>query len=286
MSFFQQQTEEGESFLAHMGEKTARASLFIEYYTDPLCSWSWAFEAQWRRLRYEYGDQLQWCSRMGGLLADWRSFTDPLNDIHRSAQMEPQWLQVCECSGMPLDARLWHIDPPDSSYPACLAVKAAERQGQHCAEMYLRRLREAAFLECRNIAREEVLFDLAREVATQRACCALDLAAYAGIGRFPTLIVHHCSGRSIMLVGYRPYSALVAALEHVAPDVTCRPRLPLSDLALSYMRYWGQASAREVAEMLGQETEQAEKLLGTLVAKHKLAHSERMENRYRIFSVL
>jgi hypothetical protein len=26
---------------------------FIEYFTDPLCSWSWAFEAQWRRLRYE-----------------------------------------------------------------------------------------------------------------------------------------------------------------------------------------------------------------------------------------
>ena len=26
-------------------------SLSIEYYTDPLCCWSWAFEPQWRRLR-------------------------------------------------------------------------------------------------------------------------------------------------------------------------------------------------------------------------------------------
>src|SRR5579884_3121035 len=93
----------------------------VEYFTDPLCSWSWAFEAQWRRLRYESGERLDWRYRMGGLIADWRSYEDPLNDIRNPAQMAPQWYQIQELSGMPLDDRLWQIDPPASSYPACVA---------------------------------------------------------------------------------------------------------------------------------------------------------------------
>src|SRR5947209_18180460 len=72
------------------GDETA---VFVEYYTDPLCSWSWAFEAQWRRLRYECAGRLSWCYRMGGLIADWQSYEDPLNDISSPAQMGPQWFQ-------------------------------------------------------------------------------------------------------------------------------------------------------------------------------------------------
>lgn len=56
--------------------------ILIDYYTDPLCSWSWAFEAQWRRLRYVYGGQMRWRYRMGGLLPNWQSYDDPFNDIH------------------------------------------------------------------------------------------------------------------------------------------------------------------------------------------------------------
>ena len=53
----------------------------VIYYTDPLCSWSWAFEPVWRRLRYELGDQLAWRYRMGGMIPDWRHYADPLNDV-------------------------------------------------------------------------------------------------------------------------------------------------------------------------------------------------------------
>lgn len=47
-------------------------------------------------------------------------------------------------SGMPADARLWLECPPSSSYPSCLAVKAAAEQQLDVP--YLRRLREGAFL--------------------------------------------------------------------------------------------------------------------------------------------
>lgn len=274
------------------GADEKQAVIVIEYYTDPLCSWSWAFEAPWRRLRYEYAGQLAWHYRMGGLLPDWESYADPLNEIHSPAQMGPQWFQVGELSGMPLDPRLWQVDPPDSSYPACLAVKAAEVQGQQCAEHYLRRLRVAALLEGRNIARQEELFALADEIAASRGVQTFDSArfradyaapvcmealrqdlrdaAYVDIGRFPTLLLHHRGGRSLILVGYRPYSALQAALEHLEPRLERRADLPPAELALAYTTHWGSVTAREVAEVLDGKTARAEALLEDLVRGGRL----------------
>jgi len=59
----------------------------IEYFTDPLCCWSWAMEPGLRRLRSEFGDAIALRSRMGGMLLDWRRFSDPLNAVYRPAQM-------------------------------------------------------------------------------------------------------------------------------------------------------------------------------------------------------
>lgn len=139
----------------------------ITYYTDPLCSWSWAFEPVWRRLRYELGDRLAWRYRMGGMIPDWRRYADPLNDVAAPSHVGPQWLEVSRLSGMPIEPRIWHDDPPASSYPACLAVKAAELQGRNIGERYLRRAREAVMLEQRNVARRAVLFELAAELAAE-----------------------------------------------------------------------------------------------------------------------
>jgi predicted DsbA family dithiol-disulfide isomerase len=263
-------------------------AVFVEYYTDPLCSWSWAFEAQWRRLRYECGDRLGWRYHMGGLIADWGSYDDPFNAIHSPAQMGPQWFQVRHMSGMPLDERIWQEDPPASSYPACIAVKAAQRQGQAVAEGYLRRLREAVMIERRNIARRDILLAVAQETAREPVMgTRLDLdrfrddlgapetveafrqdlrdAAYYAIGRFPTLILQRLDGRGLVLVGYRPYEALCSALEHLVPDLRRRPQMPLEDLAVAYVRHWSRVTVRELMEVLGCDSGEVSLLLGSLV---------------------
>jgi predicted DsbA family dithiol-disulfide isomerase len=272
------------------GEATNEAGdqrlVFVEYFTDPLCSWSWAFEVQWRRLRYECAEHLGWRYRMGGLIADWRSYDDPLNDIRSPSQMGPQWFQVQEMSGMPLNDRLWQVDPPASSYPACIAMKAAERQGQAPTESYLRRLREAAMIESRNIGRREVLLAVAQEAARdglldlKRFNNDLDAsetmeafrqdlrdAAYYNIGRFPTLILHRNDGRGIVLVGYRPYEALQAAIEYLVPGVIQRSELPPEDLAVAYVTYWRRVVARELVEIMGGDISQTSALLESLVAR-------------------
>ena len=207
----------------------------IEYFTDPLCSWSWALEPHWLRLRQELGSQLSWRYYMGGLLPDWERYDDPLNSVSRPAQMGPQWFHVRRETGMDLDERIWLEDLPASSYPACLAFKAAEIQGAEAAEAYLQRLRRAVMVERANIARPEVLLELAREVAGAVALdpgqLSRDLEAsqtleafrsdlkearYREIGRFPTLVLHGPGERAVLLVGYRPYEVLLQAVRHAA----------------------------------------------------------------------
>jgi predicted DsbA family dithiol-disulfide isomerase len=68
---------------------------------------------------------------------------------------------------MPVDVRLWLRDPPRSSHPACIAVKAAAEQGDPAP--YLRRLREAVQCRQRKLEGAEEL------IAEARAVPGLDL---------------------------------------------------------------------------------------------------------------
>lgn len=253
-----------------------QAVLQITYYTDPLCSWSWAFEPQWRRLRYEFGSQIQWRYCMGGMIADWQHYSDPLNDVSRPVQMGPQWYQVRTLSGMPFDERIWFEDPPTSSYPAGIAVKAAEQQGAAAGERYLRRLREAVMVARRNIARQEVLQAIAADLAAEGVLDAEqfrhDLTAPAAtdafredlkevrwreIGRFPTLILRNGrhdsnsdSSCAIILVGYRPYPVLLDAVMHISPTLK---RQETADDMVAYIAHWGSLTTREIAEIADED---------------------------------
>lgn len=208
------------------------------YFTDPLCSWSWALEPERKRLMQEFGDGIRWRTVMGGMISDWLTYSDPLNAVSRPAQMGPQWLHVKSITGVEIDERIWVDDPPASSYPACLAVKAAEFQGQDAGAHYLERVRSAVMRERRNVARTEVLLEVAEELASSRVVpfeveqFRNDLASeaaqeafredlketrYREVGRFPTLIFRASHGSGVLLAGYRPYDVLHAAVLRVAP---------------------------------------------------------------------
>jgi hypothetical protein len=106
-----------------------------------------------RRLLAEFGDQVAITYVMAGRA---RSFDAPVAELQA-------WLQAGASSGMPVDARLWLDAPPKSSYPACLAVKAAAEQGLDGP--YLRRLREALAVEGRRADNPDALVALASDIA-------------------------------------------------------------------------------------------------------------------------
>lgn len=105
------------------------------YYTDPFCPWSWALEPALRKLAVEFTGSFEVRYVMCGMA----------REIGDAGQLVGEMLEASEESGMPVDPRVWLNDPPRSSHPACLAVKAASEQGDPAP--YLRRLREG--LQCR-----------------------------------------------------------------------------------------------------------------------------------------
>jgi predicted DsbA family dithiol-disulfide isomerase len=239
----------------------------ITYYTDPLCCYSWAFEPQWRRLRYEFEGKISWQYIMGGLLPSWNGYNDELNSVSRPVQMGPVWMQAGHISGMPMPSRIWMENPPSSSYPASIAVKCAQLQSAFAGERYLRLVREAVMLHGQNIAQQKVLFEIADDLQKEHASFTserfkedmkndngieafrsdLQQVQYRNINRFPTLILRQADKPAIMMTGYRPYPVLLDAVKQVAPDLQ-KMQTPIS--AEDYINYWGSITQREVDEVM------------------------------------
>lgn len=247
----------------------AHAAVEVIYYTDPLCCWSWGFEPQWRLLRFAFAGRLAWRYRMGGMIRSWGDFQDAVNAIYRPAQMGPLWLQARHISGMPLDPGLWINDQPSSSWPACVMVKAAELQSPAAAELVLRRLREAVMTRQRNIARPEILRDIARECAeidgneidlprllhdmegrAARGNFMEDLknARFREIGRFPAFVIRRPQTAGKVIVGWRPFEALLETVMQVAPELG-RGRRPRTED--EYLSTWPEATKCELDQALG-----------------------------------
>ena len=99
----------------------------------------------------EFGEEVRITYVMGGV---WR-------EIQPSTVLA-ETLDAAALSGMPVDPRLWLDAAPKSSYPACLAVKAAAEQGLD--GLYLRRLREALMCERVKADNADAFVALARDV--------------------------------------------------------------------------------------------------------------------------
>lgn len=240
------------------------AVLRVDYYTDPLCCWSWALEPQVRRLRYSFGDKIYWNNVMSGMLPDWKTYHDPMNSVTRPGQMGPVWKETQHLSGMPINDRIWVDDPPGSSYPACLAYKTAALQGRLAGELYLRKTREAVMTRAMNISKKEILLQLADELAADSSCFAfssfrkdflggtalqlfrddLKKVKIESIYRYPTLVFRTVE-RGLIMTGYRPYRSLLDSVRHLAPQLD-----PIAGIELEeYRQYWGTLTDRELEEV-------------------------------------
>src|SRR5687767_12448172 len=117
----------------------------------------------------EFADDLEITYVMGGLA---REFADP-------ARLVMGWLEDAARSGMPVDPRIWSGDTPRSSYPACIAYRAAAEQGGEAAERYLRALREGFMCHRRKLDGPEALVEEARAAGLEARRFRIDLESNA-----------------------------------------------------------------------------------------------------------
>lgn len=240
--------------------------LYAEYFTDPLCPWCWAAEPKQRALRAAFGDALFWVHRMGGMEDRVPQTADP-------ARARERMEQVSLKSRMPIDLDVWAHRSPASSAPASVAVKAVGFQDPALEDAFLRRVREAFFLEGRAVDTSEALLALAREVpgidlprlvremhdrAAKKAFMvdweaardpqpgARDLEDTAEGGRryaFPTLVLRDREGNHRIVHMADPFEKWLAAVHALAPELQ-----PLRSPSIEgFLKSVGSAATEEVA---------------------------------------
>lgn len=245
------------------------AKLEILYFTDPFCSWCWASEPQLYRLRERYRGQLTVRNVMGGLVEDMSHFYDAVNQIGSTAQVAPHWREVCQRTGQPIDERVMEdiVDPHWSTWPACIAVKAAQLQGDAIGDKYLRRLRRAIMTERVNVSERDAQLRLAQDVeglnveqlqealdngaAMQAFVADRQLMREYGATGFPTLLFLNHNGpdgpTGMLVNGYRSSETYDQVVQRVAPELQPQPPRPIPEMLAEY----GPMTTRELAEVVG-----------------------------------
>ena len=101
----------------------------VIHFADPWCWWSWGLEPVIQRLRAVYGDQLNLVYKMGGItdsIPAWRKEYDVEKDEALVA-----WIsESSSITGMPADPRCYLKTNATTTWPACIAIKAAQLQGE------------------------------------------------------------------------------------------------------------------------------------------------------------
>jgi putative protein-disulfide isomerase len=148
----------------------------LRYYTDPACSASWAAEPALRRLQVEFGDEVRITYVMGGLSRQYEG---------DQSGLVQEWLDAAERSGMPVDPRAWNGPGAiTSTFPACMAFKAAAEQGPDAAGRYLRALREGIMCRRRKLDGAEPLVEEARGAGLDAERFRVDIGSHAIVEAF------------------------------------------------------------------------------------------------------
>lgn len=255
------------------------------YVTDPICSHCWAMEPGWRKLMSHYGEQIDMRHIYGGLLPGWDGFEDSGAGIRKPADVAPHWAEVAEYYGQPINPNVWLDDPLSSSYPPSVAAHTVRMIAPQLEDAFLRRIRQALFLEARNIARTDVLTACALEVGVDAQQFAALFGANVGqagferdlrdvrrlpVAGFPTVIFVDQDGDARVLRGTQSFEALERALLKLA-DIPKSERQPTVEEALAS---YGSGTTKEFAALLNLSLVETEAALEAAGARREpLANS-------------
>ncbi|MDO8586038.1 MAG: DsbA family protein [Armatimonadota bacterium] len=200
-----------------MAEKIA-----IEYFTDPFCAWSFAAEGAMERFRDEWMGRSTMICRMLPILDRVTGLPGREARVRTADEMAEKWHEIGAVTGVSIDPGVWSEDPPQSTWPACIAVKAAERQGMSACAQFLKALRVNVMQRKRNGSKRNVLADVAGEAGLDTSRFLSDLASQRDqlereviedkhaaeancITSTPALLMTNAVGDKVLIVGVRDY---------------------------------------------------------------------------------
>ncbi|MEN2488691.1 DsbA family protein [Flavobacterium sp. B11] len=268
----------GENSNTKTAIPTENKPIKIIYYTDPICSSCWGIEPQLRKLKLEYGEYFEIDYRMGGLLPDW-SYNS--GGISKPSDVAHHWDEASLYYEMPIDGNVWLEDPLDSSYPSCIAMKAAQMQNKEKAVYFMRILREKLYLDKKNIAKWENIAEAAKiagldvpklkadyDDAEELFQDDLNLGKTLGVRGFPTLFLVNADNNQLTVYGSKPYAAYENALLALFPDA--KKKKFENKNSLSIFEIYPTLAPKEYAVILDIPVNEAKTILEELFSKGKL----------------
>lgn len=209
-------------------------------FTDPVCTWCWGSEPILRKLETRYSNDVKIGFVMGGLVKDMNDFQDEFNGIGGendlstvNEQIASHWIKASERHKMPVETKGFSLFTKDhtSTYPSNIAYKAAQFQGEEIAHHFLRRIREAAATEAKQVNRLDVLKELASSVGLDEQQWLIDmengraekefekdlaLCQQFQIYAFPSYLVKDETGKGILLRGFQSYETFQQAIHQLS----------------------------------------------------------------------
>ena len=282
-------------------EIKSRDNYLIELieFTDPYCTWCWGSEPVLRKIEEVYGNQVKIGYIMGGLVKDMREFYDSLNRIGGKGwnkQVAKHWLEASEAHGMPVDEKVFYDIKGDfwSTYPANIAVKAAEFQGTEKATRFLRRLREATSAERKQIHQEDVQAELARDVGLDQDRLLLDIRSGRareafdqdlgicrkyGVTGFPAFLIRNGEGNENIVRGYHNFESFEKVFRDLSPNIREQVQEFNETNVLRFIRKYGKVATIEVAILFDISKVQASQSL-EILTKEKSINKVEAGNDY------
>ncbi len=257
---------------------TSEPVIEIIHFADPFCWWSWGLEPILQRLKVVYGEQIRVSYRMGGMadkIDQWRKDYNVADD-----ESMKSWISdSISITGVPVDPDFIVKSSADSSWPACIAIKAAELQNGELAAKFFRRLMEAIQLKANNISQEEVYLSIAKAIGLDRAQMRKDISSGKAAKMFAkdrgemnvnflTLVLTNKQTRkSKVIEGVFTSEQFENAVDEISGG-KLNKKTPID--ILEYFEHHANhlISAKEIAVVFGISEQDADKRLGILSDGH------------------
>ena len=262
----------------------------IYQFTDPVCVWSWGNEPAIRAIDYLYGNKVAIKYIMGGLVEDIATLFDLRGDKHEIIKqanhtIAANWLAASKRHGMPVNCKDMNLysERYPSSFPQNIAYKAAKRLNPDAAKIFLRRMREATFIEGKRTSQIDVLIRLAVE-------CGFNAAKFIdeyttgeaqndfmqdriacrrnNISGFPSYLIHR-GDTNIILGGYQNLSTFHTVISRLSAGKV-KPRRIGPSIAgvLDFIKRYKRVYPIEIQTTFGLSHEQTLLMIAELVNQH------------------
>ncbi len=203
-------------------------TLNAQWYTDPICSWSYAAEAAMETFRSHFGSRLAFHHRLLPLYQDLNRFLSG-HGLKSQAEFASKIVKVSRLTGVAMTPRLWESgSAPQSSEDCCRYAKAALLTDPVKGHVFLARMRVLAFVEGEPIGDPKVLLkeaarlgfndkDLERRADSAEVRAALqddvEKGKSEGVTTRPTMILTNEGGDRVFIGGLRDAALFIKAGE-------------------------------------------------------------------------